>query len=190
MGIVYDMTDYDDTFTIIEKQVKYVTPYKITNAVIDEVYLNCDTNSLTISIKSSDAGILRLNIPQKMVSTIFLVYVDGSEWDNFSIIHNAVTANFPENTSNIELVGAFSLGAEISPQVCYAIHNPPYSYILPPLKQFKSGIPYHEIQCKEDYALMIKPDGISSACVFSNSVSKFFERNFVIPHTLASEKIK
>ncbi len=49
-----------------------------------------------------------------------------------------------------------------------------------PLKQFKFGIPFHEIQCNEGYMLMVKPDRMSSVCVFLNSVEKLSERNFAL----------
>ena len=48
---------------------------------------------------------------------------------------------------------------------------------IPPLKQFKSGISIHEIQCKETLLLIKKHDG-SPACVKLESVTKLIERDW------------
>ena len=47
----------------------------------------------------------------------------------------------------------------------------------PPLKQFKSGIPIEEIQCKENLQLVIKNNG-NPACVKSTSLGKLYLRGW------------
>ena len=48
---------------------------------------------------------------------------------------------------------------------------------LPPLKQFKSGIPIEEIQCKESLILMTK-DGKRPACVTPSTASELSDRSW------------
>ena len=48
---------------------------------------------------------------------------------------------------------------------------------IPPLKQFKSGIPIDEIQCKDDLVLLQKYDD-SPACVYEKSILKLVQREW------------
>jgi len=50
--------------------------------------------------------------------------------------------------------------------------------ILPPLKQFKSGIPINEIQCKEGLELVVKSSDSSPACVNPQSAVILLERGW------------
>ena len=52
---------------------------------------------------------------------------------------------------------------------------------ISPLKQFKSGIPFNEIQCKDDLVLIQKYDG-SPACVTPETAQKLIERNWTKPN--------
>jgi len=49
--------------------------------------------------------------------------------------------------------------------------------VEPPLKQFKSGIPVDEIQCKEFRVLLVKYDG-SPSCVKKKNFDKLIQRNW------------
>ena len=53
--------------------------------------------------------------------------------------------------------------------------------ILPPLKQFKSGISIGEIQCKKDLELVIKSSNGSPACVSPQSAIILLERGWYSP---------
>ena len=50
--------------------------------------------------------------------------------------------------------------------------------IPPPLKQFKSGIPVDEIQCRESLVLVTKHDG-SPACVKGQTIPRLIERGWI-----------
>ena len=52
---------------------------------------------------------------------------------------------------------------------------------ISPLKQFKSGIPFNEIQCKDDLVLIQKYDG-SPACVIPETAQKLIEINWTKPN--------
>lgn len=58
---------------------------------------------------------------------------------------------------------------------------PDYSldaYKLSPLKQFKSGIPIYEIQCKEGFAVAIKKSNGNPGCVKHETLEKLRERGW------------
>lgn len=174
----YDYENYKPvtSFSITQKQVKYVIPYKITNGIVNDMKLTCDSASLVLSISSSDAGILQLDVPHRMLSGIFMVLVDGVEWDEVSIDGNMLTVNFSENTSKIDVVGSYYITPDKYTGVCDVSHDPPYSYILSPIKQYNSGIRYHEIICKDGLELIGKSTNGTPACVKPQSVEKLVQR--------------
>ena len=51
---------------------------------------------------------------------------------------------------------------------------------LPPLKQYESGIPYHDIQCKDGFELVAKSTNGFPACVKEQSVEKLVKRWWAI----------
>jgi len=61
--------------------------------------------------------------------------------------------------------------------------------ILPPLKQFKSGIPAQAIKCKQDLQLIIKVKDGSPACVKPSSVSKLLVRGWGYDISATSQPI-
>lgn len=168
---------FDYSFSITEKQVRYDVFYDVTNGSISNVQLNCNSASLTLSLLSSGDGTIQLDIPKGMLGGIFMVLVDDEEWDDVSIDGNVLTINFIEGTSTIEVVGSYSLNTNEDDGVCDVIHNPPHSYIVPPLMQFNSGISLNEIQCKENLILLQKYDG-SPACVTNDTSRKLVERGW------------
>jgi hypothetical protein len=157
---------FDKSFSITQKQVKYVIPYEITSGTINDMTLNCESPSLVLSISSSKSGILKVDLPRKMIGNVFNVLVNSQEWTDegqVSIDGNILTVMFPENTSKIEFLGSYYISSNTD-GVCDVVHNPPYSYILSPLKQIKSGIDPYQIICKLDFFLVHKYDG-TPACV-------------------------
>lgn len=177
-GIDYETYKPITTFSIIEKQVKYVIPYEITNGIIDDMKLNCEPPSLVLSVSSSDAGILKIDFPRKMIGGIFNVLVNEKEWtdeDQTSLDGNILTVAFPDNTHTIEVMGSYQISSN-NDGVCDVVHNPPYSYILSPLKQYNSGIRYNEIICKDGLELIGKSTNGTPACVKPQSVEKLVQR--------------
>ena len=100
--------------------------------------------------------------------------------DDISIIGNTITVNFPENTSGIEIFGTFYLSPDKYTGICDAIHDPPHSYILSPLQQFKSGIPIDEIECKDGLVIVIKNSNGNPACVKPETKTKLIERGWTL----------
>lgn len=61
----------------------------------------------------------------------------------------------------------------------FAIKSENKLELLPPLKQFKSGIPTEQIQCKEGLQLVIKHDN-TPACVKLDSILKLEKRGWTV----------
>jgi len=182
---IFEGFDYENykpttTFSIIEKQVKYVIPYEITNGTIDDMKLNCDPPSLTISILSSNSGKLKIDFPRKMIGILYSVLVDEKDLDDkISLDGNILTIIFPNNTNTIEVKGSYYLSSN-KDGVCDVIHNPPYSYILSPHKQMKMGIPLYEIKCKEGLNPIVKRDRITPACVTDNTWNELLMKGWAL----------
>ena len=85
----------------------------------------------------------------------FFVILDGEEVA-FDEIKNEnsrkIIIKFTEDSKKLEILGSNSLaGQNVS---CKIIHNPPYSYLLPPLKQMENGITPTDVICKEELSKM------------------------------------
>lgn len=168
---------YDDFFSINEKQVRYNVFYNVTNASISNVQLNCDSSSLSFSIMPDDEGVLHLDIPKGLLGGIFMVQVNGQEWVDVSLDGNVLTINFPAYEAAVKVLGTYHLYEEENDGVCDMIHDPPYSYVLSPLEQSKSGVSSDEIQCKENMVLLQKHNG-SPACVKESTMNKLIKRGW------------
>ncbi|MDH5463482.1 MAG: hypothetical protein OEW49_04155 [Nitrosopumilus sp.] len=179
-----DLRDFDKSFSIYEKQVRYHIPYKITNGIIHDMQLNCDTASLVLSVMSESSGTINLDIPQRLFGGIFMVLVDGEEWDNLSITQNILTVNFPQSTSSVEIRGSYYitpyyLDSHLYTGVCDVVHDPPYSYILSPLKQIKNGVEPWMVKCNGDLTLLLKPaEFTESVCVTGDTHKELSHRGW------------
>lgn len=169
---------FDHSFSITEKQVRYDVFYNVTNASISNVQLNCNPSSLALSLLSSGDGTLQLDIPKGMFGGIFMVLVDDEEWDDVSLDGNVLTVNFTEDTSTIKILGSYYLTTNEDDGVCDVIHNPPHSYIIPPLKQIKSGIASWDVECKDGLTLMFKPVDKKPVCVTGDTAHRLLERHW------------
>lgn len=58
---------------------------------------------------------------------------------------------------------------------------PPPEFVISPLKQFKSGIPAEDVQCKQDLQLILKAKDGSPACVKPETKEKLVERGWAKP---------
>lgn len=174
-----DLRDFNDSFSITEKQVRYNIPYKITNGTINDMNLDCISASLVLLISSEDSGVVKLDMSQRLLGDIFMVLVDGKEWDKLSITQNILTVNFPQNTSSIEIRGSYYITPDKYTGVCDVAHDPPSAYLLSPLKQFKSGISPNNVICKEGLQLVLKNWKGNWVCVKNTSVEKLTLRNYI-----------
>ena len=82
-------------------------PYSISGGMVTGATLNTDDNSIVISINAEDDGMLTVTPSKTVQDGIFMVLVDGEEWDDVEIVANKVTVMFPAGTEQIEIIGTF-----------------------------------------------------------------------------------
>jgi len=85
-------------------------PYTITGDVrVVSAMFSSASNSLTVQLSGQMDGTLTINPSMDAIRGIFMVLVDGEEWDDAEINGNEVTVDFPAGTSEIEIIGTFAI---------------------------------------------------------------------------------
>jgi predicted secreted protein with PEFG-CTERM motif len=82
-------------------------PFSISGGTITGTTLNTDDNSIIISINAEDDGTLTVSPSTTIQKGIFMVLVDGEEWDDVEIVANKVTVMFPAGAETIEIIGTY-----------------------------------------------------------------------------------
>lgn len=101
---------FEKSILVTDKDATYEIPYSMDNGTITNAVLNCKEGSLFLLVNSDDDGILKLDIPNNLFSSVFMVIIDGKETvDGVSIIDDIITINYSENTKNIEIMAVFTL---------------------------------------------------------------------------------
>ena len=175
------------TFVVTTSHTMYMIPYSITNGTVDEITPICDVASAIVLFTSDQSGRLTLDIPRNMLNSNydgtdadFFVLLDGEEIDfeETGKAHSReITLSFEPGAHALEIITTWGMSLEIEMFACKAAHDPPYSYILPPLRQSESGSPYHETVCKPGLQLTQKHDG-SPACVKPETVFELIKRDW------------
>jgi len=84
-------------------------PFSISGGSVTGAMFSSASNSLTINISSFNDGMITVNPSTDAIRGIFMVLVDGEEWDDVEINGNEVTVNFPAGTDEIEIIGTFAI---------------------------------------------------------------------------------
>ena len=82
-------------------------PFSISGGMVTSAMLNTNDNSIVIKINAEDDGILTVSPSAKVQKGIFMVLVDGEEWDDVEIAKNKVTIMFPAGAETIEIIGTY-----------------------------------------------------------------------------------
>ncbi len=82
-------------------------PYSITGGTVISATINTNDNSIIININAEEDGILTINPSKTVQDGIFMVLVDGEEWDDVEIVNNQVTVLFLAGAEKIEIIGTF-----------------------------------------------------------------------------------
>jgi len=85
----------------------YCVPYSISSGMVTGASINNNGNSIIVRISADQDGILTLTPDESILNGIFMVLVDGQEWDDVEISGNQVTVMFPAGTEKVEVVGTF-----------------------------------------------------------------------------------
>ena len=84
-------------------------PYTITGASASGAMFSATSNSLTVQLSGQMDGTLTINPSVDAIRGIFMVLVDGEEWDDVEINGNEVIVHFPAGTNEIEIIGTFAI---------------------------------------------------------------------------------
>ena len=85
----------------------YCVPYSISGGMVTGASINNNDNSIIIKISADEDGTLTLNPDKSILDGIFMVLVDGQEWDDVEISGNEVKVMFPTGAEKIEVIGTF-----------------------------------------------------------------------------------
>jgi predicted secreted protein with PEFG-CTERM motif len=85
----------------------YCVPYSITGGMVTSASINSNDNSIIIRINANEDGTFTLNPDKSILNGIFMVLVDGEEWDDVVINDNKITVNFLAGAQKIEVIGTF-----------------------------------------------------------------------------------
>ena len=173
--------------TVMTEHVKYILQFQITNGKITEITPHCESAALVIQIETNQRWELILDIPRVLLDSKlhdgrddeFFVILDGTEI-YFDEIKNEdsrkITIQFTEDSKELEIIGSNPLaGQNVS---CKIIHNPPFSYLLPPLKQMNNGIAPEDVICKEGFSKLHHHSIGRTICVETSSAEKIVERGW------------
>jgi len=84
-------------------------PFSIEGGSVSSAMFSSASNSLIINISSFDEGMITVNPSTDAIKGIFMVLVDGEEWDDVEINGNEVIVSFPAGTEEIEIIGTFAI---------------------------------------------------------------------------------
>ena len=82
-------------------------PYSISGGIVTGAKINTNDNSIVIKIDAQDDGTLTVTPSKSTQDGIFMVLVDGEEWDDVEIDGNNVTVRFLAGAEMIEIIGTF-----------------------------------------------------------------------------------
>ena len=82
-------------------------PFNISGGTVTSATINNNDNSIVININAEDDGMLTITPSKTILDGIFMVLVDGEEWDDVEIVANKVTVMFPAGAEQIEVIGTF-----------------------------------------------------------------------------------
>ncbi len=81
--------------------------FSISGGTVSSSWANTKDNSIVVSLSSFEPGTLTVSPSSDVIRGIFMVLVDGEEWDDVEIAGNDVTVMFPAGTEMIEIIGTF-----------------------------------------------------------------------------------
>ncbi|MDH5415667.1 MAG: PEFG-CTERM sorting domain-containing protein [Nitrosopumilus sp.] len=82
-------------------------PFTISGGVVKSATINTNDKSIVINIDAKEDGKLTVTPSKKVQDGIFMVLVDGEQWDDVEIDGNKVTIMFLAGAEKIEIIGTF-----------------------------------------------------------------------------------
>ncbi|MBI5377328.1 MAG: hypothetical protein HZA82_01720 [Thaumarchaeota archaeon] len=179
-------------YVIKHKQYEYFIPYHMIGGKISDVKIDCDVLGILIQLQDAKES-MAINIPRKLIDAKtqgqdvdFIIFVDGKEADFEEVKSDRDSRTlqislFP--SSKIVEILASNVGQLPEPGLCGMADadSSQYFLLLPPLQQFKSGIPVEQIQCKEGFVLLLHPVVETPSCVKAQTEQKLVQRGWYYP---------
>ena len=103
-------SDYSEPRTTEKKSmskpmhVGSVSINSIVGATVTDTKIDKRAGTITIAIQSQDDGKIKLDIPSN-IKDVFMVLVDGEEWDDVYIDNDMVKVYFYAGAEEIEIIG-------------------------------------------------------------------------------------
>ncbi|VVC06204.1 Uncharacterised protein [uncultured archaeon] len=145
-------------FNFVDGEIIPISGYALPNSIINISLLdnlgNLE-NSTQVSGNNTGYFYTNLGIPSHVIG--------GGSWHIFAASDN----NFKSLQIMVNTHGVVTMP-----------NNFPSG--LPPLKQFKLGVPTNAIQCHSGFQLMVKKENGQPVCVKMESANKLFDRNWGI----------
>ena len=84
-------------------------PFSISGGTVTSATINTNDNSIIININAEDDGTLTITPSKEIINGIFMILVDGQEWNDAEIVTstNKVTVMFPAGAEQVEVIGTF-----------------------------------------------------------------------------------
>jgi hypothetical protein len=167
----------------------------ISNGTISSMNVNCSDMELTLNIKpSGNKGWVTLVLPRILVDSKtdisndddFIVLLDSKEVSRSDIPSEKLRIliiPFYDDTSQINVIGV-NYPEHAGENACEKKHEPPFSYLLSPLKQFNYGIPPEQVSCKEGLEIAIKKSNWQPLCLTPDTKEKLIQRGWAEPATI------
>ena len=162
----------------------------ISNGIISQMNMDCSNVELVLDVEpSGEQGWITLALPRQLIDSKmgsnqdddFFVLLDSKEITHPDIASEKLRLlliPFSNDTSQVNIIGV-NYPEHIGANACNGKHEPPFSFLLSPLKQIQSGIRLDKIHCKENLELIQKYDG-SPACVKPETKEKLILRGWTV----------
>ena len=177
-----------EKYSVIVEHYRYDIPYMISNGTISQIDMDCSNVELVLDVEPSDKqGWITLALPRQLIDSktvgdkddIFIILLDENEIPRSDIAAEhlrVLILPFSNDVSQIKIIGV-NYPEHVGENACNGIHDPPFSYLISPLKQFKMGMQHGETKCMEDLTLIQRYDA-SPACVKPETIPKLIERGW------------
>ncbi|QLH06495.1 hypothetical protein [Nitrosopumilus ureiphilus] len=179
-----------EKYSVIAEHYRYDIPYMISNGTISKMSMDCNDVELILDIEpTAKQGWLTLALPRQIVDSqigsdrddTFIVLLDSKETKHSDIASEKLRLliiPFSDNTSQINIIGV-NYPEQMGENACNGKHVSPFSYLLSPLKQIKSGITLDKIKCKEELVFAQKRDSGKPICITPETKDVLEKRNWV-----------
>ena len=82
-------------------------PFTISGGTVTSSSINTVDKSIVVRMMTTDEGTITLTPSSSVIRGVFMVLVDGEEWDDIELDGNKITVMFPAGAEEIEIIGTF-----------------------------------------------------------------------------------